>query len=105
VRSTVIKKKKSDDEICVSAFRDINIRFPDDVYLLAVWVARSDRAKSTPTTHSHTTLSGLARIFVLAYGPDDYNPISVEDLIAVFGKHGIKGNPVLRLEDDKPSHP
>ena len=36
-------------EISVEALRDISIYFPGDVYWLAVWIAMSDLALSTPT--------------------------------------------------------
>ena len=47
------------EEIKVSVFKDIQIRSPRDVYLLAVWIALCDRARSTPTCQAHTTFHGL----------------------------------------------
>jgi len=51
--------KKSIEEIDVGVFKDIQIHFPGDVYILAVWIAMSDRAKSTTTTEPHTILVSL----------------------------------------------
>jgi hypothetical protein len=97
------KSKARNDEINVSVFKEIQIHFPGDVYLLAVWIAMSDRAKSTRTCQPQTTLHGLASKFASAYGIDYSNPLSSEDVMAIFRSHGIKGNPGLRLEvDDKP---
>ena len=87
------------EEIPVSIFKEIHIHFPGDVYLLAVWVAMSDRAKSTPTRQSHTTLTGLASKFASAYGIEYSNPLNADDVMAIFRRHGIKGNPGLMLED------
>ena len=93
----------ANDPINVSVFKEIEIRFPGDVYLLAVWIAMSDRAKSTSTCQAQTTLHGLASKFASAYGIDYSNPLSSDDVMAMFRGHGIKGNPRLRLEDkDKP---
>jgi hypothetical protein len=88
------------DEINVSAFKEMEIHFPRDVYTLAVWIAMSDRAKSTPTGHRQTTLQGLAAIFSSAYGLDYSRPLSAQDVMARFRAHGIQGNPGLRLDDD-----
>ena len=38
-RITRAKSKEQNEEIPVSAFKDIHILFPGDVYLLAIWVA------------------------------------------------------------------
>ena len=67
VNSRRSKGGKPHEEIKVSAFKGIQIRFPGDAYLLAVWIALCDRAKSTPTCQVHTTLNGLANSFVLVY--------------------------------------
>jgi hypothetical protein len=97
------KGKERNDEIKVSVFKEIHIYFPGDVYLLVVWLAMSDRAKSTPTCKPQATLHGLANKFVSAYGVDYSNPLSSDDVMAIFHKYGNKGNPGLRLEDeDKP---
>jgi hypothetical protein len=97
------KDRDRNDEIKVSAFKEINIHFPGDVYLLAVWLAMSDRAKSTSTCKRQTTLHGLASEFASAYGTDYSNPLSSDDVMDIFRSHGIKGNPGLRLEgDEKP---
>ena len=85
------------EEIDVSVFKNVQIRFPGDVYILAVWTAMSERAKSTPTCQPHTTLHGLAGNFAMLYGTDYSNPLSSEDVMAVFRNHGISGNPILRL--------
>jgi hypothetical protein len=92
--------KTRNDEINVSVFKEIEIHFPGDVYILAVWIAMSDRAKSSPAGHRQTTLQGLAASFASAYGIDYSNPLSAQDVMARFRDHGIKGNPGLRLDDD-----
>ena len=99
-KSKRTKSNERNDEIHVSVFKDIHIHFPGDVYLLAVWVAMSDRAKSTPTSQPHTALNGLASKFASAYGIDYSNPLDSDDVIVIFRRHGIKGNPWLRLEDE-----
>ena len=88
------------ERIDVSAFRNIQICFPGDVYVLAVWLVMADRAKSTATTTSRTTLRGLACHFTRLC--DDVRPIplSVDAVLAVFRKHGITGNPVLSMESE-----
>jgi len=102
-RSKGSKSKERTDEIKVSVFKEIHIHFSGDVYLLAVWIAMSDRAKSTSTCKPQTMLRGLASKFASAYGIDDSNPISSDDVMDIFRSHGIKGNPGLRLDDeDKP---
>jgi len=98
-RSKDSKSMELNEEIPVSVFKDIHIHFPSDVYILAVWVAMSDRAKSTPTCQSHTTLTGLASKFASTYGIEYSNPLNVDDVIAIFRRHGIRGNPGLMLED------
>lgn len=92
---------KQTDEIDVSSFKDIHIHFPGDVYILAVWTALSDKSKSTPTLRSRTTLNGFAKKFSSAYGIDYSNPINADDVMKIFLKHGIKGNPTLRLDNEK----
>ena len=99
-KSKGTKNKEHNDEIKVNVFKEIYIHFPGDVYLLAVWVAMSDRAKSTPTCKPQTTLHGLANKFASAYGIDYSNPLSTDDVMDIFRSHGIKGNPGLRLEDE-----
>jgi hypothetical protein len=102
-RSKGSTNKERTDEINVSAFREIHIHFSGDVYFLAVWIAMSDRAKSTATCKPQTMLRGLASKFASAYGIDDSNPISSDDVMDIFRSHGIKGNPGLRLDnEDKP---
>ncbi len=95
------KSEERNEEINVSAFKNIHIHFHGDVYLLAVWIAMSDRARSTPTQQSHTTLNGLANKFASAYGIDYSNPLNSDDVIAIFRRHGIKGNPGLHLDNEK----
>ena len=92
------KHRQRNEEIHVSVFRDIHIHFSGDVYLLAIWVAMSDRAKCTPTRQPHTTLHGLASNFASLYGIDYTNPLKTEDVLAIFRGHGITGNPLLRLD-------
>ena len=104
-RSKVTYSKKYNDEISVSIFKDIHIHFTGDVYLFAVWVAMSDRAKSTSTCKRQTTLNGLASKFTSAYGIDYSNPLNADDVMAIFRRHGIKGNPGLRLEDEGETPP
>ncbi len=90
----------SSEEININIFKKINIHFTGDVYLLAVWVAMSDRAKSTPTCHSHTTLTGFAKTFSSTYGIDYSNPLDDNDVMEIFRRHGIKGNPCLQLDEE-----
>ncbi|MFW6374436.1 MAG: hypothetical protein ACOC3W_12130 [Thermodesulfobacteriota bacterium] len=96
------KNKQEIEEVSVSKFKDINIHFPGDVYQLAVWIAMADRAKSIPTRILHTTLHGLANKFInlceTAYA--DPNPLSSEDVLSIFRSHGIKGNPLLTLDNE-----
>lgn len=92
------RHRQRDEEIDVRVFQHISIRFPGDVYILAVWMAMSDVAKATPTCQPHTTLHGLARNFAMLSGADYSNPLNSEDVVAVFRRHGIAGNPTLRLE-------
>jgi hypothetical protein len=91
-------RRQRNEEIDVREFQGIGIRFPGDVYILATWMAMSDMAKSSPAGESHTTLHGLARGLVMLHGADYANPLDVEDVMAVFRRHGIAGNPTLRLE-------
>jgi len=105
-RTTTQKRRLLNEEIDVSAFKDIRIRFPGDVYILAVWLAMLDRSKSTPSCQPHTTLHGLASNFAILYGIDYTNPLTGQDVIDVFRQHGITGNPCLRLDataDENPS--
>jgi len=60
----------------------------------------SDRARCTPTSKPQTTLHGLASKFSSLYGADYTNPIDFDDVMAVFRRHGIKGNPCLRLDEE-----
>ena len=99
-RKSTPKPRNEPETIPISAFRNIHLHFPGDVYSLALWAAWSDRAKSTPTRHRRTTLAGLASHFATLYGLDDERPISTTDLMAVFRSHGIQGNPVLCLDDE-----
>ena len=99
-RNTKTKSKDLNEEVLVSVFKDIHIHFPGDVYILAVWIAMSDRAKSTPTSQPHTTLMGLASKFSSAYGTDYSNPLDSDDVMDIFRRHGINGNPWLRLQDE-----
>ncbi len=92
--------KKQIDEIDVSTFKDIHIHFPGDVYILAVWIALSDKSKSTKTRKSQTTLNGFAKKFSFAYGIDYSNPLESDDVMKIFRKHGIKGNPGLKLKNE-----
>ena len=92
--------RECSDEINVSAFKDIHIYFHRDVYLLAIWVVMSDRARSTPTQQSHTTLRGLAGKFSSIYGIDYSNPLNSDDVMAIFRRNGIKGNPRLYLNSE-----
>ena len=97
--TTTRKRRHVNEEIDVSRFKDIQIQFPGDAYILAVWLAMSDRSKSTPTCQPHTTLLGLARNFAILHGTDYANPLTTEDVMTVFRQHGITGNPLLRLEE------
>ena len=86
------------EEIDVREFRDIHIRFTGDVYVLAVWLAMSDAARSTPTRRPSTTLRGLAQSYVTLSAAAYFDSPNVDDVLAVFRRHGISGNPVLRLD-------
>jgi hypothetical protein len=102
-RNKRTKSNEQSEEILVSVFKDIHIHFSGDVYFLAVWVAMSDRVKSTPTCQSHTTLNGLASKFSSLYGIEYSNPLDSDDVMAIFRRHGIKGNPCLRFDgQDEP---
>jgi len=92
------KHPQQNEKIDVTNFKDIQVRFPGDAYILAVWMAMSDRAKSTPTCQPHTTLHGLACNFAILHGTDYSNPLNSEDVMSVFRSHGISGNPLLHLE-------
>jgi hypothetical protein len=92
------------EEIDVITFKDIQIRFPGDVYILAVWLAMSDRSKSTPTCKPHTTLHGLARHMASLHGTDYTSPLSSDDVMAAFRRHGITGNPLLTLSESDCTH-
>jgi hypothetical protein len=95
------KMKKIDytEEIPISSFKKINIQFPGDVYLLAFLVTKSDEAKSTPTIKSHTTLAGFANKVKSAYGIKFSKLHGTDSVMALFRKHGIKGNPILVMEE------
>ena len=99
-RKSTPKPRNEPETIPISAFRDIHLHFPGDVYSLALWVAWSDRAKSTPTRHRQTTLAGLASHFATLYGLDYERPIYASDVMTVFRSHGLQGNPVLCLDDE-----
>jgi len=90
------------ESIPVSMLRNISIHFPGDVYVLAVWTVMSDLAKSTPTSHPHTMLRGLASKFVSMYGIDYSRPLTTEAVMEVFRLHGISGNPALFLCEESP---
>jgi hypothetical protein len=100
VKPKILESKESIEEINVSVFKDIHIHFHGDVYILAVWMAMSDRAKSTPTSQPHTTLTGLASKFSSVYGTDYSNPLDSDDVMEIFRRHGINGNPWLRIENE-----
>ena len=97
-RPTRQKRRHLNEEIDVRAIKDICIRFPGDVYILAVWLAMSDRSRSTSTCQSHTFLRGLASKFVYLCANNHPNSLSREDVMAVFRRNGITGNPLLRTE-------
>lgn len=99
-RKSTPKPRNEPETILISAFRDIHLHFPGDVYSLALWVAWSDRAKSTPTRHRRTTLAGLASHFATLYGLDYERPIYASDVMTVFRSHGLQGNPALCLDDE-----
>lgn len=60
-RSRSKSEQQQREEINVCELKDINLRFPGDIYILAVWVAMSDRARSSPTQIHRTTVNRLAR--------------------------------------------
>jgi hypothetical protein len=80
------------ESVDISVFRDIHIRFPGDVYILAAWLAMSDLAKNTPTRQVHTTLHGLARELAMLQGVASSDSLDAEEVLAVFRDHGISGN-------------
>lgn len=86
----------SRNEISVEALRDVSILFPDDVYLLARWIAMSDWAMATPTMKPGRTLHGLAQAYVSLTATSN-RPLSAESVMERFREHGLEGNPVLRL--------
>lgn len=88
------------EEIGVSKFQEINIHFPGDVFLLAVWAAASDKANRTPTCLPGTTLHGLAGKFVSMYGINYEKPLSTEGVLSIFASYNITGNPVIRFDND-----
>ena len=87
------------EEIPISTFKNIHIHFPGDVYFLAFLVATSDRAKSTPTHQTHTTLSGFANKVASTYGIEFSESRNSDGVMSLFKKHGIKGNPRLVIEE------
>ncbi len=94
-----MKKTQAGDEVInVEAFREIQIHFSEDVYFLAIWIVRSNQAKSTPTSRLRTRLTGLAKNFAVMYGTDYSNPLDSDDVMAIFREHGIKGNPMLTVD-------
>ena len=99
-RMAKARQRHRNEEILVSVFKDVHIHFPGDIYVLALWVAMSDQAKSTPTCQPHTTLRGLASKFVSLYGIDYSNPLNTDDVMAIFRTRGITGNPLLRLDTE-----
>ena len=99
-RNTKRISHDSIEEIPISAFKEINIHFSGDVYLLAVWLVMSDRAKSTRTRKTHTMLHGLANEFSSLYGTDHSNPLNSDEVMAIFRRHGIKGNPALKFDNE-----
>ena len=85
------------EEISVNALRDIYILFPGDVFDLAVWMARRDLAVSSPTLRVGTTLHGLANDFARLANCAE-RPLDAEMVMSCFREHGLRGNPVIRLE-------
>ena len=88
------------EHIPVSMLRNISIHFPGDVYVLAVWAVMSDLAKSTATCQPHTMLLGLASNFVSMYGINYSRPLNTEEVMEVFHRHGISGNPMLLMDEE-----
>jgi len=81
----------------ISVFKDVQIRFPGDVYIMAVWLAMSDRSKRTPTFSPRTTVRGLANHLVsLCNGPCT-NRVDAEAIIQLFERHGITRKGMLDL--------
>jgi hypothetical protein len=76
----------------------IQILFPGDVYILAVWLVMSDRSRSTPEHRWHTTLHGLAGHYVSLNATARFGSLSSQDVMKVFRQLGITGNPKLTLE-------
>jgi len=72
---------------------------------LVIWVAMSDLAKSTATCKVHTTLHGLSNKFASLYGIDYSNPLSSEDVLAIFRSRGITGNPILIMDTNEKMAP
>jgi hypothetical protein len=86
------------EKVDVNILKAIQIRFPGDVYILAVWLVMSDRSRSTPGHRAHTTLRGLAGHYVSLNPVDRFGSLTSEDVMKVFSQHGITGNPILTLE-------
>lgn len=94
-----LKSMGYNEEIPINSFKRINIQFPGDVYFLAFLVAKSDKAKSTPTMQSHTTFTGFANKVTSMYGIEFLKSHSSDSVMSLFRKHGIKGNPILVMEE------
>lgn len=96
------------EKIDVSAFKDIQIYFPGDVYILAVWLAMSARAQSRPGHVANKTLFGLATNFAYLNAFNQSGAVNREEVMKIFAQHGITGNPMLTLEietQESDSHP
>jgi hypothetical protein len=87
------------EDIPISIFKGINIQFPGDVYFLSILVAMSDRSKSTPTHQVRTTLTGFAKKVASTYGLEFPDSHRSDGVMSLFRKHGIKGNPMLIMEE------
>jgi hypothetical protein len=92
------QSSSSIEKIDVNILKAIQIRFPGDVYILAVWLVMSDRSRSAPGHRAHTTLRGLAGHYVRLNPVDRFGSLTSQDVMKVFSQHGITGNPILTLE-------
>gem|GEM_PF-1425956 len=88
------------EEIAISAFRDISITFPGDVFILAAWLAALDKAKSTPTLRCGITVHGLVSHYISMYGTNYEKPLTVEKVMTIFAENNITGNPIIRFDKD-----
>ncbi|MFM7550253.1 MAG: hypothetical protein ACKO8I_15585 [Cyanobacteriota bacterium] len=91
------QSKISQHKIDIRAFKDIHIRFPGDVYLLAVWLVLRNLSRTTATSRTRTLLLALAGHLATLHGNDGISWFSRDAVMNIFKHHGITGNPALIL--------